>query len=248
MVQSILRAAEILSAMKIPDKSYFVKDICEITGLPAATVHRILATLVSCGYVFYDERAHSYKLGAALIPLGLAAMHNVELQEQAATVLKKITKLTGEDSFLMIRVGNNGIIVKKEQGPNNLKVIENFGYEVPLHWGAIRKVLLAYQSDEFISEYVNSQLLNTPTHMAFDSSKLLRELQEIRKNAVAVSGGDYIQNGMGIGSPVFDYNGDVVGSIGIISTGSRINKNNLEKYIEVVKDCAKELSSMMGHA
>ena len=153
MIQSIQRAVKILDVMKIPDKEFSIREISLATSLSASTVHRILATLVECNYVTHDEVTHNYKLGSALISLGIAAIHNTKLQEASVRILKKLSSLTQEDSFLMIRSGNKGIIIQKEQGPNNLKVVENFGYEISLHWGAIRKVLLAYQSDEFIQKY-----------------------------------------------------------------------------------------------
>ncbi len=56
----------------------------------------------------------------------------------------------------MIPVGNKGLVIEKVDGPNHIKVVEEFGYEMYLHCGAIRKVLLAYQSPSFIEEYVKN--------------------------------------------------------------------------------------------
>lgn len=248
MIQSIQRAVSILDAMKVPDKEFSIKDLSFATSLSASTVHRILATLVECNYVIHNELTHNYKLGSALISLGMAATHNTKLQDLSVATLKKLSSLTQEDSFLMIRAGNKGIIIKKEQGPNNLKVVENFGYEVSLHWGAIRKVLLAYQSDEFIEKYIKEEFKPTPTRITLNPEKLINELKAIRENKVAISTGDYIHNGVGIGAPVFDYSSNVIASIGIIGTSSRINKNNIDKMSKIVSDCARELSITMGYS
>ena len=69
----------------------------------------------------------------------------------------------------------------------------------------------------------------------------------IKENKLAISTGDYIHNGVGIGAPVFDYTSKLVASIGIIGTTSRINKNNIEKMSKTVSNCAKELSNIMGY-
>lgn len=247
MIQSIQRAISILDCMKSPDKTYSIKELSNSTSLSASTVHRILATLVQFNYVTHDEITHNYKLGPALISLGIAATHNTKLQEKSTSILKRLSMLTQEDSFLMIKAGNKGIVIQKEQGPNNLKVVENFGYEISLHWGAIRKVLLAYQSEEFIQNYIKTEFKPTPTHMALNPDKLIQELDLIRQNKVAVSVGDYIHNGIGVGAPVFDYTRKVIASIGIIATTSRVNKNNLDKIVKTVSKCANELSSLMGY-
>ena len=161
MIQSIQRAVQIMDFMKEPDKSYSIKDISLATALSSSTVHRILATLVDCGYVMHDEVTHNYKLGYALISLGMAAIHNTKLQELAKTMLK--------------------------------------------------------------------------------------ELEEIRKTKVAISTGDYIPNGVGIGAPIFDHNDKIVASIGIIGTSTRINKNNIDDMAKIVFEIGKRLSRMMGY-
>lgn len=247
MIQSIQRAVQIMDFMKEPDKTYSIKDISIATALSSSTVHRILATLVDCGYVMHDEVTHNYKLGYALISLGMAAIHNTKLQELAKTMLKELSSLTQEDAFLMIKSGNNGIAIQKEQGPNNLKVVENFGYEISLHWGAIRKVLLAFQSEEFISEYMRTNFKPTPTRLVLNPEKFIKELEEIRKTKVAISTGDYIPNGVGIGAPIFDHNDKIVASIGIIGTSTRINRNNIDDMAKIVFEIGKRLSRMMGY-
>ena len=247
MIQSIQRAVKILDVMKIPDKEFSIREISLATSLSASTVHRILATLVECNYVTHDDVTHNYKLGSALISLGIAAIHNTKLQEASVRILKKLSSLTQEDSFLMIRSGNKGIIIQKEQGPNNLNVVENFGYQISLNWGAIRKVLLAYQSDEFIQKYIKEEFKPTPTRITLNTDNLIDELKTIKENKLAISTGDYIHNGVGIGAPVFDYTSKLVASIGIIGTTSRINKNNIEKMSKTVSNCAKELSNIMGY-
>ena len=51
--------------------------------------------------------------------------------------------------------------IQLKHGPNHLKVVEEFGYEMHLHCGAIRKVLLAYQKPSFIEEYFQNILENS---------------------------------------------------------------------------------------
>ena len=247
MIQSIQRAVAILDVMKKPDINFSIKDLSSQTSLSPSTVHRILATLVDCGYVTYDELSHTYKLGHELISLGLVATHNTNLQELSKPLLKELSRRTQEDSFLMIKSGNNGIVIQKETGPNNLKIVENFGYEISLHWGAIRKVLLAFQSEEFISNYVKNNLKSTPTRLVLNPEKFIQELEEIRQNKIAISTGDYIPNGVGIGAPVLDHDSKIIASLGIVGTAIRLNKNNIENNAKIVSEIAMELSHLMGY-
>ena len=109
-------------------------------------------------YVIRDEHAHTYQLGPALISLGRAAADNVRIQDAALPILKNLSYCTREDSYLIIQVGDKGLVLDKTDGPNHLKVVEEFGYEMDLHCGAIRKALLAFQSDEYIRRYLYTRL------------------------------------------------------------------------------------------
>ena len=158
MIQSLLRAMELLELLKEANHKYSIAELSESTGLPPSTIHRILQTFCEKKYVIRDEHAHTYQLGPALISLGRAAADNVRIQDAALPILKNLSYCTREDSYLIIQVGDKGLVLDKTDGPNHLKVVEEFGYEMDLHCGAIRKALLAFQSDEYIRRYLDTRL------------------------------------------------------------------------------------------
>ena len=127
-------------------------------------------------------------------------------------------------------------------------MVEEFGYELDLHCGAIRKVILAYQSPEYL-DYYTRQVLDRPEAFPQTSrSGLLAELREIRETGLSVSHGEYVHDAIGIGAPVFGINGSVTASVGIIAPYSRIaDKVHLEHMKEQVRHSAAELSYYMGH-
>jgi hypothetical protein len=69
-----------------------------------------------------DEKTHLYQLGPALISLGMAATHNVRLQDAAPPVLRKLSAMTKGDTFLVILAGFKGLVLEKVEGPNNLEL------------------------------------------------------------------------------------------------------------------------------
>lgn len=246
MIQSLQRSMELLETMAVPDKSFSVSELSERLNLPPSTIHRILKTFCAMQYVTKDNVAHLYKLGPALILLGKAATQNIRMNDAAKPILKTLSEQTQEDAFLIIRVGYKGVVYDKVEGPNNLKVVERFGSEVDLHWGALRKVLLAYQTEEFIREYIEHGLTPSPSH-EFDKNTLYEELQQIREDGYAASKGNYIANGYGVGAPVFDYQGQVIASIGIIAPSSKMKKEVINQMKKAVLDASKNLSRQLGY-
>lgn len=233
---------------KEPSHNFTIAELSEAMQLPPSTIHRILQTFCEKRFIIRDERTHTYKLGPALISLGRAAADNIRIQDAALPILKNLAYITKEDTYLIIPVGNKGLVLDKVDGPNHLKVVEEFGYELDLHCGAIRKVLLAYQPPEFIQTYLD-HALTRPGAFPKEPKELVKEdLREIRKNGIAVSQGEYVTDAIGIGAPVFGIDGNIIASVGIIAPNSRIpDEDALEHMKEQIKHSAAELSYYMGH-
>lgn len=248
MIQSLLRAMDILEIMKENSHRYTIAEISSATALPPSTVHRILQSFCERKYVIHDESSHTYVLGPALISLGRVASQNIRIQDSAFPIMKNLSYVTREDTYLNIQIGDKGLVLMKVDGPNHLKVIEEFGDEMDLHCGAIRKVLLAYQSDAYIKYYLENIITKDEAFPQISSTGLRQELMEIRKEGIAVSSGEYVHDAAGIGAPVFGADGNVIASLGIIAPFSRIpNDEQLNRLKDQVKHSAAELSYYMGH-
>ena len=227
MIQSLLRSMELLEVLKEKNRNFSIAELAEAMELPPSTVHRILQTFCEKKYVIRDDRSHTYRLGPALIPLGKAAARGIRLQDAAHSILTQLAKQTKEDAYLVIPVGNKGLVIEKVDGPSHLKVVEEFGYEMYMHCGAIRKVLLAWQTPTFIDEYFRTIIIH---------------------DGYAITRGEYVNDAVGIGAPVFNSEGELAGSIGIIAPEIRIGSPELlETQRDLVQFYASALSSDLGY-
>ena len=113
MIQSLLRSMELLEVLKEKNRNFSIAELAEAMDLPPSTVHRILQTFCERKYVIRDDRSHTYRLGPALIPLGKAAARGIRLQDAAHSILTQLAKQTKEDAYLVIPVGNKGLVIKK---------------------------------------------------------------------------------------------------------------------------------------
>ena len=66
----------ILRTFKPEDDYLSNQDFIERTGLPKATISRLTFTLVSLGYLIYDESSGRYRIGPATIALGYSGLSN----------------------------------------------------------------------------------------------------------------------------------------------------------------------------
>lgn len=248
LIQSLVRSLDLLEVLKGAQKNFSIAELSSELDLPPSTVHRILKTLCEKNFVLKDESSHTYKLGPALISLGMAASNSLHLRDSVTPILKELSSETSEDAFFMIAVGYNGIVIDKVDSINKLKVVDQYGYEYNLHCGAIRKTLLAHQTDDFIENYIRIMEEDKRCYPKLDSIKLREDLIKIRKEGIAVSYGEYIEGAVGVGAPVFEGNGTLKGSIGIIAPASRIfDGDKIDDIKTSVKKYAEKLSYHMGY-
>lgn len=248
MIQSLLRSMELLEVLREKNTSFSIAELAEAMALPPSTVHRILQTFCEKKYIIRDERTHTYRLGPALIPLGKAAARGIRLQDAAHPVLESLSRESKEDSYLVIPVGNKGLVIEKVDGPSHLKVVEEFGYEMYLHCGAFRKVLLAYQTPAFIDQYFKTIIVNDQAFPHVRPEDLKAELKKIRRDGYAITHGEYVNDAIGIGAPIFNSDGELAGSIGIIAPEIRIETDDyLITLRELVRRHAAGLSADMGY-
>src|SRR5829696_3315687 len=79
-IQSIERAAAVLRLLARGPGRLGVVELSTALGLPKGTVHGILRTLTSVGFVEQDSDTGKYQLGAALLHLGTSYLDVNELR------------------------------------------------------------------------------------------------------------------------------------------------------------------------
>lgn len=75
-VQSVERALDIVHTIAVRGGTATLSELATSTHLPAATVHRLLRTMISAGYLV-QLQDRSYGLGEKLVPIGDAAARRV---------------------------------------------------------------------------------------------------------------------------------------------------------------------------
>ncbi len=248
MIQSLIRALDVLEALKKYDDNCTIAQLSEELELPPSTIHRILKTLCSKLYVVQDEKTHEYHLGPALIPLGSSAVKSLHLQKNIYPIMKKVATETGEDTFLMIPVENKGVVLERIDGPRALKLVEEFGDELYLHYGAIRKAILAFKSDEFIEAYIKDVIEKNKSTLKTTPLELREKLRKIREEGIANSSGDYAKGTIGIGVPIKDSQGEVIASLGIVVPKTKtLSEERVEVLRKILKEAGELGSNKMGY-
>ncbi|MGB3634651.1 MAG: IclR family transcriptional regulator, partial [Rubrobacteraceae bacterium] len=143
-VQSVERALDILEFVSRSEGELGISEIGAATGLSAGTVHRLLATLGSRGYVYRNKETRRYALG--LKSLTMATVTRERVGATARPFLEELAQESRETANLAILEGNSAVYIEQVAPPNRmLRIFTEPGNRVSLHACGSGKVLLAYQ-------------------------------------------------------------------------------------------------------
>lgn len=177
------RVLAILGAFDAGHPALRLSEVARRTGMPVATVSRLLAELVADEALARRSDGH-YEVGRKLWQLGLLAPVNQELREVALPFMHDIHATTGDVVHLAIREGDAVLYVERMVGSNSVPVISRMGIRLPLHATGVGKVLLAEAPPEVL-ERVLANLTRVTRYTITDPARLLRELAEVRRSGFA---------------------------------------------------------------
>jgi IclR family acetate operon transcriptional repressor len=240
-IQSVRRALDILELLGRSEDAVGVNEIGAATGLAAGTVHRLLATLTSRGYVHRNPRTRRYCLGVKAF--GLATATRERLASLARPFLTDLMRVGQETANLAILEQNSTLYIEQVPAPRMLRSFTEPGKRVPLHSSGTGKVLLAYQpprATDFIIERID--LLRCTPSTITDASRLREELQCIRRQGYAVDYGEQEEGVRCLAAPVFGPDGEIFAALSLSGPAIRLEEKRMGTLIPHLKRIASALS------
>jgi len=207
------KAVDVLHS--IADSPCGLAELCERTGLPRATAHRLAAGLEVHRLLARDGEGR-WLLGPAITEL--ATHVNDPLLAAGAAVLPRLREITGESVQLYRREGTARICIAALEPPAGLRDTVPVGSRMPMTAGSGAKVLLAY-SDTATQQAV------LPTAKFSD-----RTLAEVRKRGWAQSAAEREPGVASVSAPVRDAKGVVIAAISVSGPIDRMGRRPGERW------------------
>jgi DNA-binding IclR family transcriptional regulator len=184
-------------------------ELCERTGLPRATAHRLAAGLEANRLLARDAEGR-WRLGPAITEL--AAHVNDPLLAAGLVVLPRLREITGESVQLYRREGTARVCVAALEPPAGLRDTVPVGARLPMTAGSGAKVLLAY-SDPATQQAVLPKSTFTD-----------RTLAEVRRRGWAQSAAEREAGVASVSAPVRDAHGSVIAAISVSGPIDRMGR------------------------
>ena len=219
-------------------------EAAERLDLPVPTVYRLLRTLARSGFVERSERSKGYRLGVKLFELAGAAVAGYDIRDIARPTMEYLVARTQESVQLVVLDGATGLCIDKIDGPQYLRISSSLGGRPPLHCTSTGKVLLAFQSDEFVDRFLEKPLVGYTDNTITDAGRLRSELQAVRDHGIAFSMGGWRREAGGIAAPLYRRGGEIAAAVGIAGPLDRIQAQATE-IAELLHEASHVISARL---
>ncbi len=247
LVQSLQRADQIMEAVSLRGE-LGVRELSSELGLAKTTIHRLLTSLVSVGYLEQNPDTRRYRLSIRLFELGSRVLGRYGLRDEAREFLVDLHQRTGDTILLAVRDGASVIYIDRVGSVHQGHAESRVGTRFPLHATASGKALLAWLPTEERWEILGHQPLDKLTERTVTQCQEMEEhLARARRTGFALVDGERIPGVRALSAPVRDHSGAVLASLTVVTATELLPDSRIPEVGLMLLDAAWNLSRRLGY-
>lgn len=238
---SLTNALRILKCFSIDAPELTLSEIAQSLKISKSTACRLLQTLESEGFIHQNGQFNTYSLGSSVLALSNTAVDQFGIFKETTSLLKKLALKTNESVHIAILENKEVIYLKKEDSHYRVQLQSHLGRRNPAHCTASGLAILAFLHpntvNQLFSEPFTKYTKNTIT--TFDA--LHSHLKVVREKGYAISNGQFMENIISIGAPIFNKKQEVIASVTVTGPVTRM-RTNINKIIDWVVEGSHEIT------
>ncbi|GGE96534.1 IclR family transcriptional regulator [Sphingomonas prati] len=213
------KVLSILELFTIDQPEWTVEAVATTLELSGSTAYQYVRSLVNAGLLVASKNGR-YTVGPAVIELDRLMRRFDPFIREAQAPLRHLVSTVSSDAIgLLCRIYRLKVMCVDQHAEHApaLAISYERGRPMPLGRGAASKAILAHLAPRPLRRFYDADpkaVAAAGLGTSWEAFK--REVRVLRKAEVLVTSGELDVGMMGISSPVFDADGDILGSIGLV--------------------------------
>lgn len=242
-VDSTVMILDLLASANYP---LTLSEICEETGIAAASGHRIINTLLDHQMVALDPaRKKSYCIGSKIFQIASTIYNKQSIIPFFYPIAEILKNEIHKSIFLCVPVGNKVVVVSKIESSLSHVFNLHIGQTIPLHLSASGKAILSMRPEEFQQSYFKAELKNNPP-LKHELVGIREDLERVKRLGYAVAHGEIDSQVSCISAPILNLRNEPIAAITAGISGNTLNPQDAREYAKNLVQAARQLSSRIG--
>ncbi|MFE4198684.1 IclR family transcriptional regulator [Paenarthrobacter sp. NPDC056912] len=214
-LSTVQRTLEVLKCFSADRPEWGVTELADRLGVHKSQVHRALATLSAEGFLVPNPVSRKYRLGPALVRLGIIAGESGGVPQLVQPVLERLAMEMGETVVFNLAADAEYVMRAAADGPGAIRFALTLNRRFPWYGGACGHAIFAHRSEKEITSLLNGGFNQSTESGPHTREDILRRHAAVREHGFAVSVGEYDEKVMSVAVPV-RLDSDVIGSVGVV--------------------------------
>lgn len=250
MSESILQTAEraLIILELLAKESMTATDIQKKLDLNKSTVHRLMMTLLSRGFVERNDATGIYTIGIKLVEISSIRLNQVELKTEALPYLHQLANKVNMSVQLAIYDEGEAVFIEKVEKYMSFHMYCQIGKRIPIYCSAVGKSLVLDKTNSEILEILRKTPFEAFTPNTFKTpEEVLSDIMESRFLGYTKDNGEHEENVYCIACPIYDYRGKIVASASITGFSDKIYEEEGKDVRETLANTCLEISKRLGY-
>ncbi len=222
-------------------------DVAKGLGLSRSSAYRLVDRLRSIGYLQESRPEGSYRLGPQLIPLGVAALNQLDVMDVAPPRLVVLAQEAEETVNLAVARRDGMIYVYQAEGPGAIKVTAHLGTRRPLNCSSLGKAYLAALPDDELETSLRTLPMIALTDQSITDPIVLRaDILATRARGYATDREEVEEGVSCVGAALRDRTGRPIAAISVAGPSERMPRKRAA-IVPLLLATAADISQRMGY-
>lgn len=222
-------------------------ELVELTGIPKATLHRLLNELADERLIQLDERALTWSSGYRILEMANRIWTRSDIRVLAQDQLLALNALSGETVQIGVLADTHVVVIDHVESTRSVRHSIMVGSRVPVYCTGMGKVLLAWCDDQQQQAIIDriSFARFTPNTIT-DKQALRRELSEVSQRGYAIDAEERYLGSLCIAAPVVDSTGQAIAGLSITAPTFRTSEEALASWCDALVGASAEISRRLA--
>jgi DNA-binding IclR family transcriptional regulator len=202
IVRSADRALEVLEHLAHCDDARSLAELSKELDIPKSTLHGLLWTLTSRGWVDVDEPSGRFRIGLQALLVGRGYLETDAVAAMASAALDQLAAETGETIHIGRLDGTSIVYLDKRESIHPLRLFSAIGRHLPAFTTALGKSILAHLPPDELLRHLPDPLPQHTADTITDMDVLLADLEATRRRGFAIDNQESTQGICGFAVPI----------------------------------------------
>lgn len=218
----------------------------EALGLPKPTIHRLLITAESEGFLQRHIDGRSYGPGQRLRQLSINTLSSSRIRTERLRILRWLAETVGETCNLAAPGRDGMVYIDRVETHWPLRIQLPIGTQVPFYCTASGKMYLSSLRADKLDRYLASTTLERRTDATItDPEKLKTELAFTRERGYSSDDQEFMDGMTAIAAPIRSKQGRLLSTLSIHSPVQRASQESLVTHLETLRDATRQLEELL---